>query len=242
MKSLRQLFTRSASSSPSDASAEAAVHAAVEEETTTHSAFTPKKGKPTPRRRDVERARGINRGPITPAPKTRKEARQREKSQYAGMTKQEIKEAKAREREESRRIQEYRRQRMMAGDEDYLLPRDRGEVRRYLRDWVDGQYTPLSWFMPIVLILLLGTLFPVPRLQVAVTYIAIGLCALLLVESARMMIMGSWVARKKFPTHTEGNIRPGWYALMRATQLRRWRQPAPQVTPSFRSPRKDAED
>ena len=32
-----------------------------------------------------------------------------------------------------------RRERMMAGEDDYLLPRDKGPVRRYARDIVDSR-------------------------------------------------------------------------------------------------------
>ena len=102
------------------------------------------KGKPTPRRRDQERARGMRQGPVT-APLTRKEARDRRKAAEADMTKEERKEAKA----EARAAREERRQLMMEGDDRYVLSRDRGEVRRFARDWVDTHRRLINWFMPL---------------------------------------------------------------------------------------------
>ena len=42
----------------------------------------------------------------------------------------------------------------MAGDEAYLLPRDQGPVRRYVRDVVDSRRNVLGLFMPSALGLL----------------------------------------------------------------------------------------
>ena len=44
-----------------------------------------------------------------------------------------------------------RRERMMAGDDAYLLPRDKGPVRRYVRDIVDSRRNVLGLFMPAAL-------------------------------------------------------------------------------------------
>ena len=40
----------------------------------------------------------------------------------------------------------------MAGEEAYLLPRDQGPVRRYVRDIVDSRRNVLGLFMPVALI------------------------------------------------------------------------------------------
>ena len=47
-----------------------------------------------------------------------------------------------------------RRERMMAGEEAYLLPRDQGPIRRYVRDVVDSRRNLLGLFMPSALTLL----------------------------------------------------------------------------------------
>ncbi len=83
-------------------------------------AFTPKKGRPTPKRNEVERERGIRRGPVE-APLTAKEARQRRKELKASMSKEELKATKARERAERREQRRIADERMAAGDPRYML-------------------------------------------------------------------------------------------------------------------------
>ena len=39
----------------------------------------------------------------------------------------------------------------MAGEDAYLLPRDKGPVRRYVRDVVDSRRNVLGLFMPAAL-------------------------------------------------------------------------------------------
>ena len=41
---------------------------------------------------------------------------------------------------------------MKAGDERYLLPRDRGPVRRFVRDYVDTRLNMAEFAMPLLLI------------------------------------------------------------------------------------------
>src|SRR5699024_11792250 len=81
------------------------------------------KGRPTPKRRDQERARGMHTGAVT-APVTRKEARQRRKTAEASMWKDERRAARAKDRE----AREGRRQLMMEGDERYVVSRERCAV------------------------------------------------------------------------------------------------------------------
>lgn len=236
-----KLFRRDSKNCDSNNAVSPEVEPSVEEKTEPvappkkNSAYTPKKGYATPRRRDVERARGIQRGPVAPAPMTRKEARAREDAHYAGMTKEEKKAAKAREREERRMQQEYRRERMAAGDDDYVLPRDKGPVRRFARDWVDSNWTPISWLFPVVLFLLIFTMIPNYSIQRFVQYLMYFCFIVLLVETFRICITVSHRAEKEFPNKgkKETGFRLGWYAFMRATQPRHWRNPVPQTAPVF---------
>ena len=99
---------------------------------------TAPKGKPTPKRNEAARRRG----PVAPAPMTAAEARRRRK-ELGGpkLTRQERKAEKI----ERRLATADRREKMMAGEDDYLLPRDKGPVRRFARDVVDGKsQQPLS--------------------------------------------------------------------------------------------------
>ena len=121
-----------------------------------------------------------------------------------------------------------RRERMMAGDERYLLPRDQGPVRRFVRDLVDARRNVLGLFMPSALTLLF-VMFAVPQLQIYISPAMMLLMALMLLDG---LILGRKVARRvdeKFPDNTENRLKLGFYAAGRATQLRRMRVPRPQV-------------
>ncbi len=86
------------------------------------SGTTAPKGRPTPKRDSSRR-----RGPIAPAPMTTAEARRRRKElRGPKLSRDERREDKV----ARRAAMSERRERMMAGDDDYLLPRDKGPVRR----------------------------------------------------------------------------------------------------------------
>jgi hypothetical protein len=121
-----------------------------------------------------------------------------------------------------------RRERMMAGEEAYLLARDQGPVRRYVRDVVDSRRSVLGLFMPAALALLFVS-FAVPPLQFYISPVMLGLMAVMGVDA---VILGRKVGRMvdaKFPKNTESRWKLGFYAATRASQMRRMRAPRPQV-------------
>jgi hypothetical protein len=121
-----------------------------------------------------------------------------------------------------------RRERMMAGDERYLLTRDKGPVRRYVRDVVDARRNVLGLFMPSALALLF-IMFAVPQLQLYISPAMLLLMALMMLDG---IILGRKVARlvdEKFPEDTESRWKLGLYAASRASQMRRMRAPRPRV-------------
>ena len=93
---------------------------------------TAPKGRPTPKRSEAARKRG----PVAPAPMTSSEARKRRKE--LGGPKLSKEERKA-EKLTRRADMSERREKMMAGEDAYLLPRDKGPVRRFVRDVVDSR-------------------------------------------------------------------------------------------------------
>lgn len=193
-------------------------------------AYTPKKGRPTPKRNEVERERGIRRGPVE-APLTAKEARQRRKELKASMSKEELKEAKARERKERREQRRIADERMAAGDPRYMLPRDQGAERKFVRDWVDSRRFIANIFLPFALVLLfimmIGT--SLPRLANIASLIAMVLIIALVVEGIYIGRRANKLVREKFPKTNEGKWGLGFYAYSRASQPRRLRTPRPQV-------------
>ena len=121
-----------------------------------------------------------------------------------------------------------RRERMMAGDEEYLLPRDRGPVRRYVRDVVDSRRNPLGLFMPAALGLIF-IMLAVPQVYNLMSPAMLVLVAIMVLDG---FILGRKVNRQvdeRFPDHTEGGWKLGFYAASRASQLRRMRAPRARV-------------
>lgn len=175
-------------------------------------AQTPAKGKPTPKRRDAE---GRRRGPVAPPPKTQREAYKRARGNKS----------------ERRQAAAERRERMMAGDDRYLMPRDRGPVRAHVRDVVDSRRHLMGLFMPAVLVVFALTLV---RNLVVQQYASLACFALLLAMIVEGVLLGRLVVRQvreKFPKSEEKAFTLGWYAFSRGMQLRRLRVPRPRVSP-----------
>ncbi|GGS40700.1 MULTISPECIES: DUF3043 domain-containing protein [Actinokineospora] len=180
--------------------------------------YTPGKGRATPKRNETVRKRG----PVAPPPKTTREAIKRSRG-----SKDQRKELAAKRREQ--RLQQ--RERMMAGDDKYLMPRDRGPVKAYIRDLVDSRRNLLGLFMPLAVVVFVALLFPSPLVQ----YYATLVCLLMLVAMIGEAILNgrrvTKQVRAKFPKEHVRGFGVGWYAFVRATQLRRLRVPKPRVRP-----------
>ena len=186
-------------------------------------AGTAPKGKPTPKRNEASRRRG----PVAPAPMTSAEARRRRKELRGPKLSREERKA---EKIERRSDMAQRRERMMAGDDAYLLPRDKGPVRRYVRDVVDSRRNVLGLFMPSALGLIL-VMLAVPSVQVQ-QLLSPAMLVLVLIMIVDGFFLGRRVNRlvdEKFPGNTESGWKLGFYAASRASQLRRMRAPRPQV-------------
>ena len=185
---------------------------------------TVSKGRPTPKRREAE---GRRRGPVPPPPRTQREAMKRSRELRANAPKLTKEERSAEQRE--------RREKMMAGDERYLMPKDRGPVKAFVRDVIDSRRNLMGLFMPLA-ILVLASYF----LQVAVPtlpiqeYVMLACLVFLLamvVEAIMLGRLATRLARTKFPKETVGTAGTIWYTFTRASQVRRLRVPRPRVRP-----------
>jgi len=173
-------------------------------------AVSPSKGRPTPKRREAESRR---RGPTAPAPRTQREALRRSRGS----------------KEDRRAERAERRARMLAGDDRYLLPRDRGPVRAHVRDLVDSRRHLMGLFVPMAVVVLASVII---RNVVIQYYVSLLTMAVLLVVIVEGVFLGRYVtqrARKKFPDAKDSGLGLGWYAFSRATMLRRFRTPRPRV-------------
>jgi hypothetical protein len=121
---------------------------------------------------------------------------------------------------------------MLAGDEKYLLPRDRGADKAYARDLVDSRRNVMGLFMPLALFILLTILVPSPALQ---QFASILTTVMLLTMLAEGFVLGRQVnrrVREHFPDTRSSRLGLGMYAFTRATQVRRLRVPKPRHSPA----------
>ncbi len=182
---------------------------------------TAPKGRPTPKRNESTKRRG----PIAPAPATAAEARKRRKDLRSTMTKEEKKADKLKRRAEMGQ----RRERMMAGEEAYLLPRDQGPIRRYARDIVDSRRNVLGLFMPSAL-LLLFIMLAMPKVQILISPAMLLLMLIMFIDAIFLARKVNKAVDAKFPESTETHFKIGMYAASRASQMRRMRAPRPAVS------------
>ncbi len=182
--------------------------APVEEVTSRPKAYTPSKkelGVATPKRSTHQRR------VVEPAPANRREAYK-----------------KMRERQRAERAEAAAG--MRAGDERYLLARDRGPERALVRNIVDSRRTVGTWFFAGAIIVLVGSS---TRMPVAVQLGANLLWAVLAVG----VILDSWLiarrvrrlVKERFPNTTQRMGSLSLYGIMRGLTFRRMRVPKPAV-------------
>ncbi|HEY0637708.1 MAG TPA: DUF3043 domain-containing protein [Pseudonocardiaceae bacterium] len=195
---------------PAEVSSDQPADTAPDAASTAEAGGSAGKGRPTPKRRDAENRR---RGPVAPPPRTQREAFRRMRGN----------------KDERRAERAERRERMLSGDDKYLLPRDRGPVRAYVRDLVDSRWHLMGLFMPLAGVVLLTIFVQDPAIQSAISLLTMAMLAVMVVET---LFLGRYINQKvraKFPNE---NIRPAgltFYAFTRATMLRRLRTPRPRL-------------
>lgn len=136
----------------------------------------------------------------------------------------------AKEAERQRRIEAQNRLRLAneTGDERYLMPRDKGEQKRYTRNFIDSRWMFGEFMMFIILAFLVISLVFQSNLQVQM-FVQLALwvvIALIIVEA----IVTSIILKKRLTAkfgHMEKGVR--MYAAMRGMQFRKLRLPKPQV-------------
>jgi hypothetical protein len=165
------------------------------------------KGRPTPKRNE---AQGRRPGPPPPPPVTRKEAYKRMREQQAAQ-------------------RAGSRQAAARGDDSFLPARDRGPVRRLVRDIVDARRNIGSLFLVIAGVALIGTIVPSLILRSYASFLLFGFFIVLIVDS---VLLGRRIRQKvaeRFPDAEQSTRSLVWYGISRSTMIRRWRFPKPQV-------------
>ncbi len=185
---------------------------------------TQKKGRPTPKRNESQRRRG----PVGPAPMTAKEARARRRTNRDGTKK--TREERKSDAADRRAAMADRRERMMAGEEKFLPARDKGPERRYVRDLVDSRRHLVGLFMPLAIVMILS-LFLAPNIQAVISLFMLIMVVLMMIEGFFMARRIFARVQERYPDVADSRFSLGWYAFVRASQLRRMRTPRPNVAP-----------
>lgn len=168
-------------------------------------AYTPGKGRATPKRSDGGRRR----------------------PEKAPVTKEEKREHAKRQKEKARSDRAESMAGMRAGDERYLMPRDKGPERALVRDVVDSRRTVGTWFFGTAFVVLLasGTGNMNFSLYGQILWFLIGVATI--VDTVLICRKISKLIRERIPKSTVGRRSLYFYAFMRGITFRRLRMPQP---------------
>jgi hypothetical protein len=163
-----------------------------------------KKGRPTPKRKDSEAARKVS--SIAPA-STREE--------------------KKRSKEAARAARVANRAAYLRGDENALPLRDKGPVKKFVRNYVDSRRSIGEYFLPIIFVVLALTLIPSAIFQVGSIIIMYSVLLTSVVDGFFLSRRLKKAVAEKFPDADLKGI--GMYGWLRSTQMRRMRTPKPSI-------------
>ena len=173
------------------------------------------KNRPTPSRRDQEAA---NKRPLVPTDRKAAASQSREANKVA----------RARQRAA-----------LLSGDESALPVRDKGPVKRYIRDAVDARWNVGEFMLPVmVAVLALTFLAPIFPAIASFTTLLIFTMVYGLVAAGVLDAFLMWRRIKAKIVAKFGETPPrgaAMYAVMRAFQMRRSRLPRPQVERGFKT-------
>ncbi|WP_110205053.1 DUF3043 domain-containing protein [Nocardioides daejeonensis] len=126
--------------------------------------------------------------------------------------------------ESSRKMREA----LKSGDEAYLPARDRGPVRRFVRDFIDTRLNISELLAPLlILILIISTgVFGANSAAIANT-LWMATILLVVIDVFWLRFRVRRAVRQRFPEEPLKGIT--WYAVMRAVNMRFLRLPKPQV-------------
>ena len=166
------------------------------------------KGRPTPKRKDAQRGR---RGPVAPPPATRREAARRV-------------------REQAKEQRTTARQGTKAGEQRFLIARDRGPVRALVRDLVDNRRHVGVLLLPAALLPVIAQVTRSEQILAIATTLWLATLLAAISDFVVTALVVRRRIRKDFPE--ERKLRGHTvYAVVRTAQFRRFRLPKPRVGP-----------
>ena len=162
------------------------------------------KGRPTPSRKEAEAAAKAR----AKTPRTRKEAAAQQRLQRS---------------QSSSKMREA----MKTGDERYLPARDRGPMKRFLRDYVDSRFSFVELMIPVLLV---TTVMAWSGSSTVASYgnaILFGMLLLIITDMVRLRFKLKRELAARFPDEpTKGTT---YYAVMRSLQMKFMRMPKSQI-------------
>jgi hypothetical protein len=141
------------------------------------------------------------------------------------------KEAARRAREKDRATRTEQRAGMMAGDEKYLMARDRGPERGLVRDIVDSRRTAGTLFFSFAFVLLVVSMVKALPAQyvLGANLVWLLLGAGVILDSVLISRRINKLIRERFPKTQQRMGGLYLYAVMRSLSYRRMRVPKPRV-------------
>jgi len=162
------------------------------------------KGRPTPSRREAEAAARAR----AKTPRTRKEvaAAQRSSRSDSG---------------------QKMRAAMKTGDERYLPARDKGPVKRFIRDYIDSRFSFVELLIPLLLVTMVLGYSGNARLAEIGNAVMLGTLLLVVLD----IVMMRRRLRRELATRFPGEPVKGttYYAVMRSLQMKFMRLPKAQI-------------
>lgn len=119
------------------------------------------------------------------------------------------------------------RQAMRTGDDRYLPARDRGPVKRFVRDFVDSRVSIAEFLLPLLLVILAMQYSGDKQVKSFGTSLWTVALLVIIVDTAWVIFRMRRAMRSKFPEESPRGTT--FYAVMRLVQLRWLRMPKPQV-------------
>lgn len=163
-----------------------------------------RKGRPTPKRKEAEGQRVFRR--LAPAA---------------------TKEAKKIQKQQARLARASQREAYMRGDENALPLRDRGPVRKFVRDYVDARRSIGEYFLPVIVLVLFMTVVPILQVQLAAIVLMYSVLAFSILDGIFLSRKIKREIANRFPGESSKGL--GMYGWLRSTQIRRLRAPTPKI-------------
>jgi hypothetical protein len=162
------------------------------------------KGRPTPTRKEAEAAAKAR----AKVPRTRKEMNAAQRMARS---------------ESSAKV----RAGMKAGEERYLLPRDKGPVRRFVRDYVDSRLSFVELLIPLLVITMVLGYSGNDAMRSIGNTILLGTVLLVIVDMVTLRMRLRRQLAERFPDEPTKGLT--YYAITRALQMKFMRLPKARV-------------